>query len=221
MSFTNVFWGSSGIDTLHCRNTPTSQGLLHDHPEWDGIFDLKETIDSKSVLELLNRPMPCSSAPQDEWLAEFERLQDVHSRAPAAQTIPASPHHDHGPFVAAETCTKHGADIGPHQRGSSPPLCQTCDTFLNHSGPACVHDEADCPTPTGTRCPDMADDQHPFPVTYTTVLYGWNETAACGNQQNPDIDNIAKTMLELRHMEQDLQADTKRRMSQVEESRRE
>ncbi|TGJ79490.1 hypothetical protein E0Z10_g9270 [Xylaria hypoxylon] len=226
MSFTNPFWGSLGIDTLHCH-APSSQSLLNDYPEWDGFLDLKESIDTKSVLELLEGPMPCSSESRDEWLVEFERLQDVHSRAPAAgvPATPTSSHYNQHAFLDANT---NGVNISPRQLGMrnySPSLCEPGDAFSNNAEAACVQDKTDCPTPTGTRCSDAADDQHPGSrdtVTYTTVLHGWNRTTVCENQRAFDFNNnMEKTMLGLRDMEQNLQADTKLRMSQVKQSHRE
>ncbi|KAF2973373.1 hypothetical protein GQX73_g85 [Xylaria multiplex] len=231
MSSTNAFWGSSGIDALHCHTPSPSQGLLNHHPEWDGSFDLKESIDSQSVLELLQWPMPYTYEPQDEWLFEFKKfkgLQDAQSSAASAPTIPPSPHHNtQGTFVATDTCTRDGTHIRPRQLGtrdSSPSLYHPCDTVSSDAGPTtCVQDETDCPTPTRPSCSNLADAQHPVPpgtAPYTTVLYDWNPTTACENHQAFDAGCIQKTMLGLRDMEHNLQADTKRRMSQVEESRR-
>ncbi|KAI8945711.1 hypothetical protein F4801DRAFT_567380 [Xylaria longipes] len=194
---TNAFWGSLDSDALYCQ-MPQTLGLLDNPLDWDGFFDFKESIDPKSSLELLQEPLPCTYEPHDEWLVEFKRLQDVHDRARAVSvpTIPA-------PFQEQNEI---------RQSYPSQPEYHSRDKFSKNSRPARIRDETGCTTPTPTRYSRSTEGRSP-------ALYDWNPTPAYDYQQTLGDHDVQSAMKGLREIEQNLKAETKRRMSQIEQSR--
>ncbi|KAJ8104950.1 hypothetical protein ONZ43_g7618 [Nemania bipapillata] len=192
---TNAFWGSSEVDAFRCH-TPPALDLLNNPPSWDGLFDFKESIDSSSSLDLLQQPLPCSCEPPDEWLLEFERLQEVHNRAPALRgpPIPAPPHH-HAPytFAAGKSASNAGSGGSPYQTGEGQPaplLRHYPEPFPEPEGRAIVQGgESNYSIPTPTAYMREIDSQNsgcPGPVMYSPMLYDWNPTPAFDNQPTPD-----------------------------------
>jgi hypothetical protein len=164
----------------------------------------------------------------DEWLVEYRRLQEVHSRAPVpavSSAAPEPPRHAQHTFAAA--ATHDTGDIGPCQsrgRRSSPSPYHFGGAPLptRGEGSACVQDETNDAAPTPARFSYWPDGQgfgSPGPMVYPSALYGWNPTSAYANQQASAPLGVERVMRNLKEMEQGLQADTKRRISQVEESR--
>ncbi|KAI0549285.1 hypothetical protein F4679DRAFT_547421 [Xylaria curta] len=202
----NVFWGSSDSDTFRCQ-TPPTLGLLPDSPSWDGLFDFTEIIDPKSSLALLQGPLPNTYEPPDEWLIEFKRLQDVHHRAQAVGVSTTSE-----PLYHKKSALRT-SNISSHQPEMNdlyhPQPRQSQDKFARIDGQACVRDEPGCaaPSPTKRSC------------STTGGLYHWNPTPAYDNQQTLGDHDVRRAMEGLREIEQNLQADTKRRMSQIQQSR--
>ncbi|KAI0866580.1 hypothetical protein F4860DRAFT_457815 [Xylaria cubensis] len=226
----NVFWGSSDSDTYRSQ-TPPTRGLLQNSPKWDSLFDFSESIDPQSSLALLQGPLPpCTYEPNDDWLVEFRRLQDVHNRAQAVGA-PTTLYH-------TSSCQPSDVSDRPSQpqrrsqdkfpkidgRGVEGSRCRTyqpthqptpthaaveCDVhfpqYLDEQ--ACVRDEPGCAaTPSLTR-------GYSSP-SRSPQLYDWNLTPT------PLGDNdVQKAMKGLKEFERNLQADTKRRISQVEQSR--
>ncbi|RYC54071.1 hypothetical protein CHU98_g12140 [Xylaria longipes] len=207
-------------DALYCQ-MPQTLGLLDNPLDWDGFFDFKESvrpisvpsvkavllgtilttelqIDPKSSLELLQEPLPCTYEPHDEWLVEFKRLQDVHDRARAVSvpTIPA-------PFQEQNEI---------RQSYPSQPEYHSRDKFSKNSRPARIRDETGCTTPTPTRYSRSTEGRSP-------ALYDWNPTPAYDYQQTLGDHDVQSAMKGLREIEQNLKAETKRRMSQIEQSR--
>ncbi|KAI0097371.1 hypothetical protein GGR51DRAFT_470400 [Nemania sp. FL0031] len=222
----NAFWGSSDLDALRGQ-TPSTFSLVNNPPNWDGVFDFKETVDPKSSLDLLQGPLPCSYEPQDEWLVDFERLEEVHSRVPAmgGPTISSPPHYN--PYVfTGGTNTNNATSNGiyqPEEMRPPPSLHYYHDTFSSPQKRAFVpDDDANLTAPIPTKYPREVNSQSPIrpdATVYAPMLYDWNPTPAYGNQQAPVAHDVEKTRRELREMEQHFQAETKRRMNQVKQSR--
>ncbi|KAI1750010.1 hypothetical protein F4782DRAFT_511013 [Xylaria castorea] len=207
---TNAFWGSSDSDTFRCQ-TPPIRGLSKNPPNWDGVFDFTESIDPKSSLELLQGPLPCTYEPPDEWLVEFKRLQDVHDRAQAVgvQTISAPLYHEQNVFAASNISSYQPeiSNLYPSQ-----PQRHSRDEFSKNDGQACIRDEIGSATPSPMSCSCSTDGRSPG-------LYDWNPIPAYDSQQALGDHDVQMVMKGLREIEQNLQADTKRRMCQIEQSR--
>ncbi|KAI0869248.1 hypothetical protein GGS24DRAFT_170399 [Hypoxylon argillaceum] len=229
----NAYWGSSEIDVLRCP-TPPALGLINNPPTWDGLFDFKEPVDPNSTfdgsLDLLQDPLPCSYEPPDEWLIEFERLQEVHSRAPAmgGPGIPGAPTHHNTPYTftggkIADGKTSDGSRHQGEEKIPAPFLHDYRDPFLKPEGRAFVQGgETNYTVPTPTTYMREIDSQSsgcPGPAMRPPMPYGWNSTPTFDSQPAPSVHDVEKTMRELREMEQSFQADTKRRMTQVKQSR--
>ncbi|KAI0447550.1 hypothetical protein F4803DRAFT_498563 [Xylaria telfairii] len=208
---TNPFWGSSDSDTFYCHTPTTTLGLLNTPPDWDGFFDFKESIDPKSSLELLQGPLPCTYEPHDEWLIEFKRLQDVYNRAPAmsVRTTTTPLHHEQS-VCAANNITPYQPEI--RHSYPSQPQCHARDKFSKNDGPACVRDKIRHATPTPVNYSCSTNGRSPG-------LYNWSPTPAYDNQQAFGSHDVQRAIKRLREIEQNLQADTKRRMCQIEQSR--
>ncbi|KAI1124420.1 hypothetical protein F5Y10DRAFT_249430, partial [Nemania abortiva] len=223
----NAFWGSSDIDALR-GNTPATFSLLNNPPNWDGFFDFKESVDPKGSLDLLQEPLPCSYEPHDEWLAEFERLEDVHNRAPAiggpaisAPTPPSNPY-----VFTAGTNANNASNISPYPPGEMrppPPLCHYHDTFSKPEKRAFVHDnETNLSAPSPTKYLREANSRSPSrpdAMIYTPMLYDWDPIPSYNKPKAPGVRDVERTIRELREMEQSFQAETRRRMTQVKQSR--
>ncbi|KAI0458639.1 hypothetical protein F5B21DRAFT_458868 [Xylaria acuta] len=207
---TNAFWGCSDSDTFRCYTPPTPDSL-NNPPDWDGFFDFQESIDPTSSLELLQGPLPCTYEPHDEWLADFKQLQDVRNRASAvnAATISTPPQHERDIFTAS-----HIGSYQPETRQShsSRPRCHSRVKFSKNAGPAYVQDKTGRASPISTRYSSSADGRSPG-------FYDWNSPSAYDNQQNLGGLDVQRAIKGLREIEQNLQADTKRRMSQIQQSR--
>ncbi|KAI0469616.1 hypothetical protein F4859DRAFT_487227 [Xylaria cf. heliscus] len=208
-SDTNAFWGSSGSDAIRCH-TPPTLGLLNNNPHgWDGFLDFKESIDPKTSLKLLQEPLPCTYEPHDDWLVEFKRLQDVHNRAAVVgvPTILVPPRHQQNVFAGS-----NASSCQPEMRPSyfSQPQCRPHDGFSRNGGSACV-DKTNCTTSTLTTCSCPANVPCPG-------LYDWNPIPVHDSQRARIYYELQRAMKELREFEHNLQADTKLRISQVEQS---
>ncbi|KAI1177925.1 hypothetical protein F4777DRAFT_539770 [Nemania sp. FL0916] len=223
----NPFWGSCDIDIIRCH-TPQALALLNNPPCWDGFVDFKESVDPKSSLELLQRPVPCSYEPKDEWLAEFRRLQEVHDRASNMSSPTISVPLGRSP--RASTTSNSGntdttANTNSHRSEKRGP-----PSFLEHSPakspkvaePARVQgSEIDRPTPTSAGQPSTTDggiSGYPTAI-YPSMYHHFAVIPADNNQPARHDRDVEKAVGALREMEQSFQAETRRRMTQVEQSR--
>ncbi|KAI1740771.1 hypothetical protein F4680DRAFT_417793 [Xylaria scruposa] len=205
----NAFWGSSDFDTFQCQTPPISD-LFNNPPNWDNLFDFTETIDPKSSLDLLQAPLPCAHEPPDEWLAEFKRLQDVHNRAQAVGVPTISPplYHEQNTSIASNV-NFYQPEIGQFPSSQPQPYSPK---LPRKNGQACVRDNAGYATPSPLRRSCSTDGRSPG-------LYDWKPTPAYNNQKTLGNHDVQSAMRGLKEIEQNLKADTKRRMSQIEQSR--
>lgn len=163
---------------------------------------------------------------EDEWLVEYRRLQEVHSRAPVPAGSSAAlelPHHSQHDFAA--TNAYDSSDIGvsrPGRRRSSPsPYHFRGPPPIRGEGLASAQDDTSDAAPASARFSHWTDGPRvgsPGSMVYTSMLYSWNPNPPYDNQHASSPPGIEKAMRDLKEMEQGLQADTKRRISQVEES---
>ncbi|KAI1272762.1 hypothetical protein F5Y07DRAFT_403127 [Xylaria sp. FL0933] len=203
-------WSHSDCDSLQCRIS--SRELLNNRANLDSCLECRENSGPQGPLQALQRPLPCFSDPEDEWIVEFKRLQDVRSRALSSVSVSSC---QNDVFTVAGTAAGniiHTRASCAEIRKSSPSPSLTWDTSPKVVEAAYVEDETDCPTPT-PGCPGA--------MIYTTMLYDWNPAPLHHNCQSSDIEPNPSAMKELREMERCLQEDTKRRMVQIEQSHKE
>ncbi|KAI0965206.1 hypothetical protein F4678DRAFT_467753 [Xylaria arbuscula] len=209
-SNTDLFWGSSDFDA---PQTP-AQRLLNDSSNWDGPFNCKEHPDFKRSTEPLRESLPCYSGPQDELVENMKRLQNIQNRAhvSGASIIQTTSIRNDDASAAVNTATSNLSRNSPglvQLRKSSPILCSPCDTPIRGGETVYVEESIHFTTPT---------PGHSTALIYTTVLYSWDPAPDYAHREVDGIQNTNKAMQELREMEQHLQADTKRRIIQLEQS---
>ncbi|KAJ2987298.1 hypothetical protein NUW58_g4584 [Xylaria curta] len=204
----NASRGSSDFDC----NTPPTQDLFL-IPNWDGVFEFQERIDPKTSLELLQEPIPYFCEPQDEWLTEFKRLQDVYNRAPvlSAPTVFAPPQlNGSGDALTTNTNT-------PSDTSSCQPESENPSKSLHHPhGPLPVTGQLPY-VQSETVCAPPASTTYPPFESKDPAIHNWNSTPY-NEQQAVSERDVKEAVKRLREMEQSLQADTKRRKSQIEQS---
>ncbi|GAP82693.1 hypothetical protein SAMD00023353_0102260 [Rosellinia necatrix] len=238
----NSFWGGSDMDASY-RHTPPAPCVPSYPSNWDIAYDLRDdNLDPKSSLELLQGPAPCYYEPRDEWLVEFGRLQDIHDRvpAPSAPCIPP-PHHSGGQYTfPAAGSGGANADDGaslcppPHGTGPSPAAAPKAEepSWVQGGTDYATPTPTPTPTPAPARYPHWSDDGSggggggggrnpgsPGPMIYPSALYGWASTPAYAGRPASTPRSLETAMRGLREMEHNLQAETKRRIIQVEQSR--
>ncbi|KAI1298796.1 hypothetical protein F5Y03DRAFT_367045 [Xylaria venustula] len=210
-SNTNTFWDGTDFDAPPAQTPP--QDLLNGSPNWDGLFNCKERPDSKKPAELHQGSLPYSSEPEDRLVENIKKLQDIQNRALVsdASVIQTTPVRDDDAFATINTTARNPSHNSPRLilREESPILCPPCGISIRGGESAYVEESINCATPT---------PGHPTDLLYTTVLYSWDPVPDYGGREVDGIQNTNKAMQELKEMEQHLQAETKRRIIQLEQS---
>ncbi|KAI0204779.1 hypothetical protein F4808DRAFT_412135 [Astrocystis sublimbata] len=206
---TDAFWGSLEPDGIRCY-MPTILGPLDDVNEWDGFFDFNESIHPNSSFEPLREQLQYPREPPNEWLESFKGAQDGRDQASSVGfSIAPIPQGHEQDFHTT-------SDINSMQCGLDEP------SFVHHQyypdegssrdeAPACARDKDECVTPTPTRQSCSDDRSRAEPQDWAPTQYKDNQNSLGGR-------DLQCTVESLKELEQNLRADTKRRISQVEKS---
>ncbi|KAI1112558.1 hypothetical protein F5Y14DRAFT_421542 [Nemania sp. NC0429] len=205
--------------------TPTSAITPYSH----SLLDLGDRHQIDAICESFQQPFWCINEPQNEWLLDFTRFRDVHMRTRTArpanndvtsqiqdsQLVQSSTASStSSPLQATSGHTRSVAiDDETREELASIPSSNGDPNSTMVEKPTAVHD-----TREGSAMPTAANCQTEITPGLTDTN-GRDRIALHARQKlTPGNCNVDTAVKELRHMERVFIAETKRRLSQVQES---